>query len=125
MARTNECFNIARKLQELAVNVQMYHWGTASYSRHIASDKLYSGIIQNTDKFVEVYIGKYGRPQFQKSEIRLRYISDKDFPAFLNEFADLLVSLTEHVSVKDSDLLTIRDDLLSLVNQTKYLCTLK
>jgi hypothetical protein len=40
--------------------IKLYHWETLSFPRHKATDELVTNLDANIDKFVEVYIGKYG-----------------------------------------------------------------
>ena len=71
----------------LQCNVKLYHWNTTKYSRHIASDKLFSNILEHSDKFMEVYIGKYGRSKIIKADdkIILENCDDKDIIRVIRE----------------------------------------
>ena len=68
--------------QDLELNTQTYHWLTESYSRHIGSDKLFKNILETGDKFIEVYIGRYGRPNFTQDTIVVKKMSDSEFVIF-------------------------------------------
>jgi hypothetical protein len=42
--------------------IKLYHWQTMSYSRHKATDEVLEKLDALIDRYVEVYMGKYGRP---------------------------------------------------------------
>ncbi len=112
--------------QDLELNTQMYHWLTESYARHIGSDKLYKNILESTDKFIEVYIGRYGRPKFIQDTIVVRKMSDSEFVLYMKKSVDFLENnITSFFKPTDTDLLTIRDELIAQINQALYLFTMK
>jgi hypothetical protein len=109
-------------------NLKVYHWATGSYARHKASDDCFSKIQALMDQFVETYIGKYGRQQIlhfkaKHSSIPVRVISDADAKNLLKHLILYLKDL-QLDSVQDSDLVNIRDEMVSSLNQTMYLFTL-
>ena len=107
--------------------VKIYHWQTASYPRHKATDDLVGKLDDNIDKFVEVFMGKYGRPVFNRSSssIKIRNFHEKDAPALLKVYIKWLTSkLPKMLSPEDTDLLNIRDEIVADLNQTLYLFTL-
>jgi len=106
--------------------VKLYHWQTMAYPRHIATDELVTKLDANIDQFVEVYVGKYGRPKLSgsTSTIRLRNHSDKEATALLQEAIDWMsTDLTRKLKKTDTDLLNIRDTIVADLNQTLYLFT--
>jgi hypothetical protein len=117
---------IVQRFLQYSALIKLYHWATQSYSRHKASDQLYADIQSGMDKFVEVYIGAYGRKEVFKGKappIDLQIVSDKEGTALLDQIAKFLeVEIPKHV--KETDLLNIRDELLANVHQAKYLFTL-
>lgn len=104
--------------------IKLYHWKTRSYSQHKATDELYGRLNENIDKFVEVLLGK-DQSRIENMEHELKLINTAnmtdvkervfEYRAFLTEFN------TYFDQKKDSDLLSIRDDLLVDVNQFLYL----
>jgi hypothetical protein len=104
--------------------IKLYHWKTRSYSQHKATDELYGRLNENIDKFVEVLLGK-DQSRIENMEHQLKMINTAnmtnvkecvfEYRAFLTEFN------TYFDEKKDSDLLSIRDDLLVDVNQFLYL----
>lgn len=113
----------------LQTNLKLYHWTTTSYARHKAADDLVDSVTSLADMFMEVYIGKYGRPVFRKclSNIVLTQITDDTVVAFLNTAIAFLTTDVKKLLNKDADLdlLNIRDEMLGALNRTKYLFTLQ
>lgn len=119
---------IVALLMTLRDQIKIYHWQTMSYPRHKATDDLVSSLDENIDKFVETYMGKYGRPKFtpRTSSIKIRNFHDQEAPKLLKEAIDWLThKLPSHLKSTDSDLLNIRDEIMADLNQTMYLFTLK
>jgi len=48
--------------------IKIYHWQTMTYARHKATDDVLKELDENIDMFVEVYMGKYGRPNMTQYE---------------------------------------------------------
>lgn len=114
-------------MMTLRNQVKLYHWQTMSYPRHKATDELVEKLDTNIDQFVEVYIGKYGRPKLsgRTSSIHLRNHSDKEATKMIQEaIAWLTTDLTKKLKKTDTDLLNIRDTIIADLNQTLYLFTL-
>ena len=114
-------------MMTLRDQVKVYHWQTMNYPRHIATNDLVTKLDTNIDQFVEVYIGKYGRPKLtgKNASIHLRNHSDKEATALLKEAIDWLTTdLTRKLKKTDTDLLNIRDTIVADLNQTLYLFTL-
>lgn len=106
--------------------VKIYHWETMQFSRHKSTDDLLDKLDDSIDKFVEVYIGKYGRPKLtpKTGTIRLRNFSDEEGPELLKQAIEWLTTrLPTLLSSKDTDLLNIRDEIVADLNQTLYLFT--
>jgi hypothetical protein len=118
--------DIVHLMLTLRNQVKLYHWQTMAYPRHIATDELVTKLDANIDQFVEVYVGKYGRPKLSgsTSTIRLRNHSDKEATALLQEAIDWMsTDLTRKLKKTDTDLLNIRDTIVADLNQTLYLFT--
>jgi len=115
---------IVRKFLEMINVVKLYHWKTQSYSVHKATDELYAKLDANIDRFIEVYQGKNSsRIQKWDSEMSIiQYNRKKDFKSRMLEYREFLNDLDNQFDAKvDSDLLSIRDDILADVNQFLYL----
>lgn len=104
--------------------VKLYHWQTMNYPRHIATNDLIPKLDTNIDQFIEVYVGKYGRPKLtgKTSTIYLRNHSDKEATKMIEDAIDwLTINLTKKLKSTDTDLLSIRDVIVADLNQTLYL----
>lgn len=112
----------------LSNTVKLYHWSTNLYSRHKSSDDLFNTITDLTDKFMEIYQGKYGKISksiINEIDIKSKLISDDNFVMYLRNVSQFLEDIVKNklLSSKDSDLLNIRDELLGEINKTIYLLT--
>ena len=108
----------------LQLNIKIYHWNTTSFARHKASDEFGGKLVPLVDKFVEVFIGRYKvKPSLSKISIESDFLTDDGSEKLLIKARTYLEFL--NTIIKDADLLTIRDELLSEVNQTLYLYQLK
>ena len=108
--------------------IKLFHWQTKQYSRHKATDSVVDALDESIDKYVEVYMGKYGRMKLNTStsSIHLKNLSESSIINFIKKCIvylnnDLVVKLKDN----DSDLLNIRDEMLAELNQLLYLFTLK
>jgi hypothetical protein len=108
----------------MQTNIKLYHWMTTSYARHKAADFAVDKVTDLGDQFVETYIGKYGRPSMTKRDmtIALHSYDDNTVTKYLDECIKFLLTLA--LKKDDVDLLNIRDEMVSALNQTKYLMTL-
>lgn len=117
------------KLLTLQTQIKLYHWQTESYARHKATDDFTTEIMELVDKFVEVYQGKYGRIKIDRNNccINLDNITDQKITAFVKTMRKFLHDDLDKFldSKNDTDLLNIRDEMLSDINQLLYLFTLK
>lgn len=100
--------------------IKIYHWQTELYARHIASDNFYTKLSANVDRFIEIVQGKYGRVVMSSdNKISLDNQTDNSIITLLSEFKKWIIG--QKFMTKDSDLATIRDDILADINQTMYL----
>lgn len=107
---------------------KVLHWQTKSYSRHKAYGKVYDSLVELTDEFIEVYMGKYGRVGFDGDgeSVELKNSDSMLVSEFLDDTLDFLIGLTEDMDEKaDTDLINMRDEMMAVVNKLKYLLTLK
>lgn len=118
---------IVHLMMTLRDQVKLYHWQTMKYPRHIATNDLLVKLDTNIDQFVEVYIGRYGRPKLggKTASIHLRNHSDKEAEKMIREAIDWLENdLPRKLKKTDTELFNIRDTILQDLNQTLYLFTL-
>ena len=117
---------VVHKFLELLNMVKLYHWKTHSFSQHKATDELHSKLSENIDRFVEVLMGKSKqRIQMLDAKMRLYDLDTKqELREHILEYRDFLINLDQVFHPRrDSDLFSIRDDLLADMNQFLYLWT--
>ena len=108
--------------------IKMYHWQTGIFSRHKATDAVLKSLDEHIDMFVEVYMGKYGRPTLTRmnNTVVLKNMGDKTVSKFIKDCVLYLEGpLTKGLKGVDTDLGNIRDEMLADLNQLLYLFTLK
>jgi len=117
---------IQTTLLQMQQQYKILHWQTTSFSQHKSFDEIVSSLIENTDEFIETYMGKYGRVIAANTfNITLANYKDTDFMALTNNYIGFLIGLNDMLDkAQDSDLLNIRDEILGSLNQLKYLLTL-
>lgn len=106
--------------------VKLYHWKTRSYAQHKATDQLYENLNENIDKIVEVLLGKdETRIHMTEKKMDLIDCSDThDFKGRIYKYREFLLDMNDRFdSTRDSDLLSIRDDILVNIDQFLYLMT--
>jgi hypothetical protein len=106
--------------------LRILHWQTKSFARHTAYGKIYNGLGELIDTFMEASMGEYGRFQLSDGAIQLRNLDELNVGETMDEYIGFLLSFNEKLDpARDSDLLNLRDELLTDVKQLKYLLTLK
>ncbi len=116
---------------EMILLIKLFHWKTYSYATHKATDELYTKLNEHMDKFIEVLLGKTGMRIDLTSQRQINLYdlnNSKNLIYKINEFKNYLVNLNENKAIKlmaNYDLLTIRDEILSDMNQFLYLLTFK
>lgn len=107
--------------------LQIYHWTTPSYSRHKGSDQYVTNINGLIDTFMETLIGISGKRFALKktSKISLKNESDSSIIKVLRSFKTWLITELPKSIGKNTDLMNIRDEMLSETNKTLYLFTLQ
>lgn len=133
---TNKCSKIMIKFLTIINQLKIYHWQTLLHPIHTATDNLYSVLSENIDKFIEILTG---RQIIQTKNIHYRILLDDDNNTYicLNNLKDingyLLIESIKNFLESDelnkligtsTDLGTIRDEMLTSVNQTGYLFSL-
>ncbi len=108
---------------QLRDQLKLYHWQTRVYARHIATDNILQSLEKSIDSYVEIYIGKYGRPKMngKNASITLHNLSE----AGASRMLIAAVKYLQKINLPDTDLMSIRDDMIGDINQLLYLFTLK
>lgn len=116
---------IIQNLLTISNQLKYYHWSTNSFARHKALGKAYDALNEKIDEFVEILISKYGK-SLPTLSISIHSKSEIEIPAALEEVTEYLSNeMPMILDKKDTDLLNIRDEMLGIINRTKYLFTLK
>ena len=113
----------------LQLTLKMVHWTTKSYAVHKATDKSMAALMPLIDSFVESFLGKHNY-ELKQNEIKniavkqLRTASE--FKKYIKENVEYLVSLNEYIRAEEhSDLVSIRDSIVSELNVLNYLLDLE
>ena len=112
---------------EMRSQIKLFHWQTTSFAMHKATDGVIESLDENIDKYVEVYMGKYGRPRVtaKNASTSIGNLSPKAMIAFVKAaIGHLQVGLVQKLKPSDTDLMNIRDEMLGDLNQLLYLFTL-
>ena len=116
---------------EILLMVKLYHWKTMSYATHKATDDLYEKLNKNIDSFIEILLGKSGIRTNLTGKKNIKLIdlnSPEELKREVEAFKGYLISLNNHKTMKlmdNSDLYTIRDEILGNMNQFLYLLKFK
>ena len=111
--------SLVHHLVQAVTQLKLHHWQTTSYARHKAIDKFLKSYVPLLDRFVETYQGALGRRVQLHSHTMLD--NDLDLDAYVARMGNML----EHVDLPSRSLDNLRDDMLALVQQLAYLCTLR
>lgn len=120
----NDVNNITQFFFTLQLLNKLYHWNTTYYARHMATDRFDESMQPIIDKFLEVIIGRYQlKPVVQSIQLKDKNLTDDGIKAYFIKAKNYIQQLETILS--DTDLLSIRDELLAEINQTLYLFELK
>ena len=111
---------------EILNTVKLYHWHTKSFPEHKYLDEIYDKLNKTIDRFVEVLLGK-DSTRIKMVEKRIQLIdihTTLKLKERIFEYRTFLIDMNMYFSPTiDSDLLSIRDDMLADLNQFLYLLT--
>lgn len=115
---------IIMQLVQMEQQMRIFHWQTKSHARHKAFGKIYSNLGDLIDTFAEAWMGKNGRVRVS-GPIEIQNLGG-DVEQIVDGYIETLVGMTDVLDPqRDTDLLNIRDEILSEFNKLKYLLTLK
>jgi hypothetical protein len=119
------------KFLEMINTIKIYHWKTTSYATHKATDDLFASLNTKTDEFVEVLLGK---SEINRDKVLVfsgacikSFASNGECRRIIEGYKTFLLDLPANKNFKamaNVDLLTIRDEMMALLNQFLYLLTL-
>lgn len=115
------------KLSQIQIQWRFLHWQTFGDAKHRLYGEIYDQLGDFLDEFTETMMGKYGRPEFEPEfSIMFQDINSLNMQNFMDGITEFLVSMSDQLDSRyDTDLLNIRDEMLGLINKSKYLLTLK
>jgi len=123
--------NFITNLLTLQNQMRVFHWQTqhkvGSFAQHTAFGTAYEELDEKIDDFIEVYQGKNGVIMASGGtfNLTLHNLSD-NAEEFVDEYVSYLVEyVPQSLEEADTDLLNIRDEMLAILNQTKYRLKLK
>ena len=115
---------VVMQLVQMEQQMRIFHWQTKSHARHKAFGKVYSNLGDLIDTFAEAWMGKNGRVRIS-GPIEIQNLGG-DVEQIVDGYIETLVGMTDVLNPqRDTDLLNIRDEILSEFNKLKYLLTLK
>ncbi len=106
--------DVISEVQSFCLGLQLEHWKTTSYELHKAVEITQSSLEKALDAFVEAGIGlnEGKRPTFNEE---LKANTDED----------TLIRCLKEITVRDTAMLNIRDEMLQDLYKFKYLKTLR
>lgn len=117
------------RLFALIFAVKIFHYRTERYSSHKTADNFVEKFLAKSDLFLEVYQGKYGRIKYEGDNILLNIpvLTDDNIILYLSKESSYISNQLTMLlnNTEDSDLLNIKDELQTIVDQTRYLLTFK
>ena len=108
--------------------IKLYHWQTHSFAQHKATDELLDALDKTIDEYVEIYMGKYGRPRVaaRNSVIRIKNMTAKSMISFIKECISYLEGpLVKNLKPSETDLVNLRDEMMGDLHKVQYLFTLQ
>lgn len=132
-ASMNKSYSVVfSKVLQNTAQAKLLHWQSKMYGQHKALDKLFEGLIDLGDGLAESIMGKYGRPSLSEDELCLKLMNfESPETGDLSKFMDHLCKCYSQDCrslfdpVKDSEIINILDEIVALLDKTKYLLTLK
>jgi hypothetical protein len=118
---------LIKKLVQIQLQWRFLHWQTFGDAKHKTYGKIYDGLDGLIDNFTEAMMGKYGRPEFEPEfALMFQDIKSLSVQNFVDGITEFLVGMTDQLDSRyDTDLLNLRDEMLLLINKSKFLFTLK
>jgi hypothetical protein len=111
----------------LREQIKLFHWQTTSFAKHTATDGVIKSLDETIDKYVEIYMGTYGRPRMtpKTATVHVSNLTEKSIIRFIRAAIEYLeVDLLKGLKPRDTDLVNLRDEMLGEMNQLLFLFTL-
>lgn len=123
---------IFAKILQNSAQIKLLHWQTNFYGQHKALDAFWGDFNDLSDQLAESIMGKFGKPVLNDDDGCLK-ISNYKNPenSDLNGFLDHLYKCyaedcrSYFSDSKDSEIINIIDEIVALIDQNRYLLSLK
>lgn len=129
---SHACSIVFSKILQNMAQAKLLHWQSRMYGQHKALDKLFEGIIDLGDNLAESIMGKYERPTLNQDELCLKLMNfespeNGDLSEFMSHLHKCYAVDCRSIfdPVKDSEIINILDEIVALIDKTKYLLSLK
>jgi hypothetical protein len=107
--------------------IKILHWQTKSYAAHQALGSAYEDLDELIDNFVEVYAGGddsiLNVGSISMNTHSIDSVNPTEFMSSICEF--LSGKLSDAIPEERTDLHNIKDEMIAVVNKTKYLLSLE
>jgi hypothetical protein len=110
-----------RTLMQAVASCKMFHWSTTIFAAHQASGDLANSLFAKMDALVEAMLSKTPKGSLQGQDLQMSITSSTNFPSQLELMTQTLRGLDGVPEFSSSEILNLRDDILSSVDQYKYL----
>ena len=123
---------IFKMILQNSAQAKLLHLQSALYGQHKALDKFWNAFNKLSDGLAESIMGKYGKPVLEEQNLKLclmNFENPKD-----GDLSDFMSHLTKCYNIDcksifnentDAELLNIIDEIVALIEQTKYLLSLR
>ena len=105
--------------------LKLFHFQTETYGAHKASDAYLEKYANNMDRFLEVAQGIYGKVTLNKYAVSGSSHTNENINKHLNGMIIYFKNKIDDILGENTELINLRDELLSELEQLKYLLTFK
>ena len=103
------------KMLTMQSQLRIFHWQSKTFAQHEAFGKAYESLDELVDDFIEVFQGTRGVVKTKgKFNLQLCNLTDCDPVELINE----------HIEFLSNDLTNLKDEMIAVLNKTKYLLRL-
>ena len=118
--------NIICYFFQVQCNIKINHYQTLKFSRHKATDALLDKLLDLSDKFVEVYIGKNNLNSNGISDINITMTAQTMPENDVKQYLKNQIEVLRRIRGKSStELQNIIDNMIANINQSLYLLNLE
>lgn len=124
-------WDVSFLLLRLRTQAKVFHWQTRRYSDHKTLDWLVERLAELTDRWVEAFQGRdNGRVSFSCGSLRLRNLDDEEMTSgqvtqTVQYARASLVSRQKQYFASESPLSNLIDEIVSVLDKTLYLLSLR